>query len=186
MSYLYFIKFLTFFCFWTVYLTGSNFKDTTTLIQEWVQTEQLIGEESTDWHKEKAALIDIRDALNKEIVELDQRLAESEEEAVEESEESEEEDDYYNEIYHLMGDPSLMTYLGVPAPLSVQHDQVIPLGLSTIDIISEEGVVDIKTEIEIDFPCFNAITLLPEVLFAVVADFLFPNNEGINWILSFN
>ena len=47
-------------------------------------------------------------------------------------------DDYYNEIYHL-GDPSLMTYLGVPAPLSVQHDQVIPLGLSTIDIISEEG-----------------------------------------------
>ena len=37
-------------------------------------------------------------------------------------------DDYYNEIYHLMGDPSLMTYLGVPAPLSVQHDQVIPLG----------------------------------------------------------
>ena len=61
---------------------GSNFKDTTTLIQEWVQTEQLIGEESTDWNKEKAALIDIRDALNKEIVELDLRLAESEEEAV--------------------------------------------------------------------------------------------------------
>ena len=82
MSYLYLIKFLTFFCFWTVCLTGSNFKDTTTLIQEWVQTEQLIGEESTDWNKEKAALIDIRDALNKEIVELDQRLAESEEEAV--------------------------------------------------------------------------------------------------------
>ena len=48
-------------------------------------------------------------------------------------------DDYYNEIYHLMGDPSLMIYLGVPSPLSVQHDQVIPLGLSTIDIISEEG-----------------------------------------------
>ena len=82
MSYLYLIKFLTFFCFWTICLTGSNFKDTTTLIQEWVQTEQLIGEESTDWNKEKAALIDIRDALNKEIVELDQRLAESEEEAV--------------------------------------------------------------------------------------------------------
>ena len=32
-----------------------------------------------------------------------------------------------------------MTYLGVPSPLSVQYDQVIPLGLSTIDIISEEG-----------------------------------------------
>ena len=48
-------------------------------------------------------------------------------------------DDYYNEIYHLMGDPSLMTYLGVPSTLSVQHDQVIPLGLSTIDIVSEEG-----------------------------------------------
>ena len=38
-----------------------------------------------------------------------------------------------------MGDPSLMTYLGVPSSLSVQHDQVIPLGLSTIDIVSEEG-----------------------------------------------
>ena len=75
-------KFLIFFCFWTVYLTGNNFKDTTTLIQEWVQTEQLIGKESTDWSKEKAALIDIRDALKKEILELDQRLAESEQEAV--------------------------------------------------------------------------------------------------------
>ncbi len=48
-------------------------------------------------------------------------------------------DDYYNEIYHLMGDPSLMTYLGIPSALSVQHDQVIPLGLSIVDIISEEG-----------------------------------------------
>ena len=48
-------------------------------------------------------------------------------------------DDYYNEIYHLMGDPSLTTYLGVPSQLVVQHDQVIPLGLSQIDIVSEEG-----------------------------------------------
>ena len=34
---------------------------------------------------------------------------------------------------------SLTTYLGVPSQLVVQHDQVIPLGLSQIDILSEEG-----------------------------------------------
>ena len=57
-------------------------KDTTTIIQEWIQTEQLISEETTEWNIEKAALLDIRDALKTEIIELDKRLAESEEEAV--------------------------------------------------------------------------------------------------------
>ena len=64
------------------YLLGSTFKDTTTIIQEWVQTEQLISEETTEWNVEKAALMDIRDALKTEIIELDKRLEESEEEAV--------------------------------------------------------------------------------------------------------
>ena len=48
-------------------------------------------------------------------------------------------DDYYCEIYHLMGDPSLMTYFGEPNPLTVQHEQVIPMGIPTITINTEEG-----------------------------------------------
>ena len=64
------------------HLQGTTFKDTTTIIQEWIQTEQLISEETTEWNIEKAALLDISDALKTEIIELDKRLAESEEEAV--------------------------------------------------------------------------------------------------------
>ena len=64
------------------HLLGTTFKDTTTVIQEWIQTEQLISEETTEWNIEKAALLDISDALKTEIIELDKRLAESEEEAV--------------------------------------------------------------------------------------------------------
>ena len=64
------------------HLLGTTLKDTTTIIQEWIQTEQLISEETTEWNIEKAALLDIRDALKTEIIELDKRLAESEEEAV--------------------------------------------------------------------------------------------------------
>jgi hypothetical protein len=60
----------------------SNFDEASTFIREWVKTKQLIGEESTEWNKEKAALSDIRDALKKEIEELDKRLQETEEEAV--------------------------------------------------------------------------------------------------------
>lgn len=75
-------KFFVSFCLSSFCLAENSFKDTTTLIKEWVQTEQLIGEESTEWNKEKAALLDIQNALNEEIIELDKRLAESEEEAV--------------------------------------------------------------------------------------------------------
>jgi hypothetical protein len=35
---------------------------------------------------------------------------------------------YYWEAYCLMGDPSLMIYLGVPAEMTVTHDPLIPLG----------------------------------------------------------
>ena len=47
-----------------------------------MQTEQLIGEESSEWNIEKAALLDVRGALENEISELTKRLEESEEEAV--------------------------------------------------------------------------------------------------------
>ena len=63
------------------HLLGTTFRDTTTIIQEWVQTEQLISEETTEWNIEKAALLDIKNALKTEIIELDKRLEESEEEA---------------------------------------------------------------------------------------------------------
>ena len=76
------IKISIFFGLSGTCLVGSTFKDTTTIIQEWVQTEQLIGEESSEWNIEKAALLDVRGALENEISELTKRLEESEEEAV--------------------------------------------------------------------------------------------------------
>ncbi len=44
---------------------------------------------------------------------------------------------YYSEIYHLMGDPSLMPYIGVPTQLSVTHPGLIPLGQNTISVTTE-------------------------------------------------
>ena len=76
------IKISIFFGLSGTCLLGSTFKETTTIIQEWVQTEQLIGEESSEWNIEKAALLDVRGALENEISELTKRLEESEEEAV--------------------------------------------------------------------------------------------------------
>ena len=45
---------------------------------------------------------------------------------------------YYWEIYHVMGDPSLMPYIGVPTSLNVSHSSVIPVGTSTVDVNAEE------------------------------------------------
>ncbi|MCL2245686.1 MAG: C25 family cysteine peptidase [Lentimicrobiaceae bacterium] len=39
---------------------------------------------------------------------------------------------YYWEIYHLMGDPSIMTYLTKPVPMPVEINNVIPFGDSTL------------------------------------------------------
>ena len=43
-------------------------------------------------------------------------------------------DDYYWEIYHLMGDPSLSTFLGVPSNNNVIHDVFLPVGAEAIEI----------------------------------------------------
>ena len=43
-------------------------------------------------------------------------------------------DDYYWEIYHLMGDPSLSTYQGIPTVNNVSHDIFIPIGTEAIEI----------------------------------------------------
>lgn len=44
---------------------------------------------------------------------------------------------YYWEIYHLMGDPSLMVYYGAPPTLTVNHPGLIPLGQTTINVTTE-------------------------------------------------
>ncbi|MCK4663032.1 MAG: T9SS type A sorting domain-containing protein [Bacteroidales bacterium] len=46
---------------------------------------------------------------------------------------------YYWEIYHLMGDPSLMTYFSVPEDLGVSYSENIPLGLSDLEVTTEHG-----------------------------------------------
>ena len=47
-------------------------------------------------------------------------------------------DQYYWEIYHLMGDPSLMNYYGVPSILSISHPSALPLGTNSISVNTEQ------------------------------------------------
>ena len=49
-------------------------KETHQYIKEWIQTEQLISEEKNNWESEKATLLDLQDALNAEISELEIKL----------------------------------------------------------------------------------------------------------------
>ncbi len=46
-------------------------------------------------------------------------------------------EDYYWEIYHLMGDPSVTTYLGIPAPITCSHYAAIPVGTANITVTTE-------------------------------------------------
>ncbi len=45
---------------------------------------------------------------------------------------------YYWEIYHLMGDPSVSIYMGVPNALVANHLNAIPVGSSSITVTTEE------------------------------------------------
>ena len=47
--------------------------------------------------------------------------------------------EYYWEIYHVMGDPSLMPYLGVPAELSVEYLDPQPIGTNSLTVTTEAG-----------------------------------------------
>ncbi|HKK66797.1 MAG TPA: C25 family cysteine peptidase, partial [Bacteroidales bacterium] len=47
--------------------------------------------------------------------------------------------EYYWEIYHVMGDPSLMPYMGVPTELTVNYMDPQPLGTTTITVTTEAG-----------------------------------------------
>ena len=53
----------------------AEIKETHAIIGEWVATERLISEEETEWEKEKSSLLDLQQALNAEISELDGKLA---------------------------------------------------------------------------------------------------------------
>lgn len=46
-------------------------------------------------------------------------------------------DKYYWEIYHLMGDPTVMTYFGVPSALSATYPAMIPVGYGNLSITTE-------------------------------------------------
>ena len=46
-------------------------------------------------------------------------------------------DDYYWEIYHLMGDPSLSTYFGIPIENNVSYSPILPIGSEAIEIQAE-------------------------------------------------
>tara|TARA_B100000902_G_scaffold389856_1_gene437756 strand:+ start:28715 stop:32179 length:3465 start_codon:yes stop_codon:yes gene_type:complete len=46
---------------------------------------------------------------------------------------------YYWEIYHLMGDPSLMPYIGVPSVLTATHLNSMPVGSSSLMVTTEEN-----------------------------------------------
>jgi len=46
---------------------------------------------------------------------------------------------YYWEIYHVMGDPSLMPYIGVPAEVSASYLSTVPIGMSTLTVTTEEN-----------------------------------------------
>lgn len=45
---------------------------------------------------------------------------------------------YYWEIYHVMGDPSLMPYMWQPAVLTANYLTTVPIGVPTVDINTEE------------------------------------------------
>lgn len=46
---------------------------------------------------------------------------------------------YYWEIYHLMGDPSVMTYLGIPATNNVTHDAAVVLATTSLTVSADPG-----------------------------------------------
>lgn len=44
---------------------------------------------------------------------------------------------YYWEEYHLMGDPALMPYLGIPTQLTATYLNSVPLGVTTVSVTTE-------------------------------------------------
>jgi len=81
-------------------------------------------------------------------------------------------DQYYWEIYHLMGDPSVMNYYGVPSILSISHPSALPLGTNSISVNTEQHTYvavnqggellaasysDASGYVQLDFPALTSI-----------------------------
>lgn len=79
---------------------------------------------------------------------------------------------YYWEIYHLMGDPSVKTYFGVPTELAINHPDGVITGSTSLTIntethtyvaVSQEGVLldasytDSNGNVQLDFPAINSM-----------------------------
>lgn len=47
--------------------------------------------------------------------------------------------EYYWEIYHVMGDPSLMPYLGIPSEMTVDYLDPQPMGTNSLTVTAEAG-----------------------------------------------
>ncbi|HOM36730.1 MAG: C25 family cysteine peptidase [Bacteroidales bacterium] len=68
---------------------------------------------------------------------------------------------YYFEIYHVMGDPSLMPYVGVPPQVYADYINTLIIGMSSLQVTTEPGA-------------YVAISLEGELLDAKLAD-----NSGV-------
>lgn len=81
-------------------------------------------------------------------------------------------EEYYWEIYHLMGDPSVMPYMGVPSLMNISHLASIPLGTSILNVNAEENayvsismngilldaqIVDSTGNVTMSFPPFTQL-----------------------------
>ncbi len=77
---------------------------------------------------------------------------------------------YYWEVYHLMGDPSLTPYLFEPPPLNITSPAAVPVGISNMTLITEPytyigltkndsiyaaGLTNASGYITLNFPTFN-------------------------------
>ncbi|MBG16211.1 MAG: hypothetical protein CL853_07650 [Crocinitomicaceae bacterium] len=81
-------------------------------------------------------------------------------------------EEYYYEIYHLMGDPSLMTYFGIPSAMNVSHMSAVPVGTSTLTVMAEQDayvaismngilldaqLTDPSGAVTLSFPAFSSL-----------------------------
>ncbi len=89
--------------------------------------------------------------------------------------------DYYWEIYHLLGDPSLMTYVGVPTENNISHPDTIRLsdtsvvvhadpssyvGISVDGSLHGAGYIDESGSVEIQLVQFDTVELAEIVVCA--------------------
>ncbi|MDR2010317.1 MAG: C25 family cysteine peptidase [Bacteroidales bacterium] len=101
---------------------------------------------------------------------------------------------YYFEIYHVMGDPSLMAYVGVPGELNAEYSSVLYLGMTTLSVeteadayvaISLNGVLlDAKHAgttglVELEFP---ALTSTDPLDIVITKQFRIPHTEQVTVI----